>query len=97
MSGEDLVTRESYIPERERVENEQTRLSGECRQKQETDVESNLCRRKGGLAVPKHPAKAVIFISVCFVQGGRLGGDLSSVTSREKLWLGPPEASFFFF
>lgn len=85
--GEDLVTRASWIgapkfhiPLWERVGNEQTSLSGERRRERETDLESNL-NRKIGLAVPKCPAKAVIFTSLSLVHGRRLSSDFNSVFS----------------
>lgn len=65
--GGDLVTKKSwvaatkiYIPTWERVRDGQTSLRGERRYKQKADLESNL--KRGGLAAPKRPAKAVIFI-----------------------------------
>ena len=80
-----LAARESYLPEWERgVGNEQTRLHREGRQEEETDLESNSSRRRGGPATPKRPAKAEIFTSLGFDQGGRLSGDLGSITSQER-------------
>lgn len=69
------------IPKREREGKEQTSLRGEWEQKLETDLKSSLSWRRRGLAAPKCPAKAVIFISLSFIQGGRLSRGFDSVFS----------------